>query len=528
MDTKLKNYRPWLTAIGIIAALTGCAMDAVCLCAAKVLERISWYSESGIDSREQVGRLFAMGTIGTVLFAAGIIIALIFCGRKVNEKVVIGGFDRWITEVHLILAGTAFGLGFLWLDAAVEVSASSDFAYKLAKQYLNPEELRDFRANSSIGLQDVPNWFQIMAFVLTFLACTLVFALCILAIAKKIKAREFWATTLLGKLIKACIKGFERSDRLYGKVLGILILGALLSATWIGTIVVIVAICIAVPKLLDKYMAIKEGVDEVKKGNLKHKIPVEGAGELDKFAESINGISESYNIAVENELKNQRLKTDLISNVSHDIKTPLTSMITYVDLLKKEGLDSPNAENYVTIIDEKTQRLKKLTEDLFEAAKASSGAVNVKLEAIDMTAIANQALGELDDKLAASELNVIFSKKADNTMVMADGALLWRVIENLLVNVSKYALRGSRVYIDIYEEAETVALEIKNISSQQLNVDPDELMERFTRGDNSRSTEGSGLGLSIARDLTKNMNGEFSLAIDGDLFKAKISFSKPH
>lgn len=527
MDTKLKNYRPWLTAIGIIASVIGCGTGALCMSYVGLLDRMSLYSQNGFDTKDEMSALFAIATVAAILFAGGIILAIVFCGRKVNGKVQLRGFDNWIPEIHLILGGTALGLGFAWLHEIMYTFRYSIFAEHLAPKYLTKEELASFKEDYYYSWNEVPEWFQIMAFVAIYLACTLVFAFCVLAIVKKLKAKQFWSTTLIGKLIKACAKGFERSDRLYGKVIGILILGALLSATWIGTIAVIVVICIVVPKLLDKYVAIKDGVEEVKKGNLNHQIPVEGEGELDKFAESINGISESYSIAVANELKNQRLKTDLISNVSHDIKTPLTSMITYVDLLKKEGLDSPNATNYVTVIDEKTQRLKKLTEDLFEAAKASSGAINVNLEAIDMTAIANQALGELDDKLAASELNVIFNKRTDNTMVMADGALLWRVIENLLVNVSKYALKGSRVYMDIYEEAEDITLEIKNISAQQLNIDPDELMERFTRGDNSRTTEGSGLGLSIAKDLTRNMGGEFALAIDGDLFKAKVSFKKP-
>lgn len=527
MDTKLKNYRPWLTAIGIIAAIIGCAIGVLCISYVGLLDRMTMYTQKGFDTKDEMSIVFALATFAAILFVAGIILAIVFCGKKVDGKVQLRGFDNWIPEIHLILGGTAFGLGIAWLHEIIYTFRYSILSVRFAAKYLTKKELAVFKEDYYYVWQDVPEWFQIMAFAAIFLACTLVFAFCVLAIVKKLKAKQFWSTTLIGKLIKACAKGFERSDRLYGKVIGILILAAILSATWIGTIAVIIAICIVVPKLLDKYVAIKIGVEEVKKGNLNYQIPVEGEGELDKFAESINGISESYSVAVANELKNQRLKTDLISNVSHDIKTPLTSMITYVDLLKKEGLDSPNASNYVTVIDEKTQRLKKLTEDLFEAAKASSGAINVNMEAIDMTAIANQALGELDDKLAASELNVIFNKHAENSMVMADGALLWRVIENLLVNVSKYALRGSRVYMDIFEKDEDVILEIKNISSQQLNIDPDELMERFTRGDNSRTTEGSGLGLSIAKDLTKNMGGDFRLAIDGDLFKAMVSFKKP-
>ena len=227
-------------------------------------------------------------------------------------------------------------------------------------------------------------------------------------------------------------------------------------------------------------------------------------------------------------------------------------MVSYIDLLKTEGLDSPNASEYLDIIDEKTQRLKVLTEDLFEAAKASSGAIPVHMDSIDLDALVSQSLGETDQKLSAKGLSVIVKnelsgqgtcadgagdaeisgdgcasggngKASGGVRVNADGQLLWRVIENLLGNVSKYALEGSRVYVNISSpENSKVLLEIKNISGEQLNISADELMERFTRGDASRNTEGSGLGLAIAKDLTKLMNGEFMLTVDGDLFKAGV------
>ena len=201
-------------------------------------------------------------------------------------------------------------------------------------------------------------------------------------------------------------------------------------------------------------------------------------------------------------------------------------MVSYIDLLKTEGLDSPNADSYLEIIDEKTQRLKVLTEDLFEAAKASSGAIPVHMDSIDLDALVSQSLGEMDQKLSARGLSVIVKNELESeggVRVKADGQLLWRVIENLLGNVSKYALEGSRVYVNISSpEDSKVMLEIKNISGEQLNISAEELMERFTRGDASRNTEGSGLGLAIAKDLTKLMNGEFKLTVDGDLFKAGV------
>lgn len=203
-------------------------------------------------------------------------------------------------------------------------------------------------------------------------------------------------------------------------------------------------------------------------------------------------------------------------------------MVSYVDLLKTEGLDSPNAPSYLEIIDEKTQRLRVLTEDLFEAAKASSGAIPVNMESIDLAALVSQSLGEMGEKLSAKGLDVIVKNEIEDSSahgvgVMADGQLLWRVIENLLSNVSKYALEGSRVYVNISSpEDSKVLLEIKNISASELNISAEELMERFTRGDESRNTEGSGLGLAIAKDLTRLMKGQFKLTVDGDLFKAGV------
>ena len=211
------------------------------------------------------------------------------------------------------------------------------------------------------------------------------------------------------------------------------------------------------------------------------------------------------------------------------MKTPLTSMISYVDLLKKEGLDSPNAPEYLDIIDKKTQRLKNLTENLFEAAKASSGAIPVNMEAIDLSSLISQSLAEMEEKLLGRGLDIQIKNNCENVKVMADGQLMWRVIENILGNVAKYALENSRVYININEVAakseaskDMIILEVKNISKDPLNISADELMERFKRGDESRNTEGSGLGLAIAKDLAKLMNGVFEITIDGDLFKATV------
>lgn len=235
-------------------------------------------------------------------------------------------------------------------------------------------------------------------------------------------------------------------------------------------------------------------------------------------------ISTGLNEAVNEQVKSERLKADLITNVSHDLKTPLTSIISYVDLMKREDIQNPRIREYLSVLEQKSTRLKTLTEDLVEASKASSGNVNITFADINFNEIVEQALGEFEDKISAAHLEIIPQFPEHPVMIRADGRHLWRVIENLLNNCCKYALRDSRVYVEITENPEngTSTCTIKNISSRPLNISPDELTERFVRGDVSRTTEGSGLGLSIAKSLTKLMDGELVIQIDGDLYKASV------
>ena len=267
---------------------------------------------------------------------------------------------------------------------------------------------------------------------------------------------------------------------------------------------------------------IQEGLQVAKNGDYDYKIRLEGNGEFRRLSEDINEITSGLKSAVQNEVRSEKLKTELITNVSHDIKTPLTSIISYVDLLKREGLDSNNAPKYLDVLERKSNRLKNLTEDLFEAAKATSGSIQPKFERVHINSLIEQLLGELDEKINESQL--IFKVTASNEKIyaMADGRLLSRVMENLLSNIFKYTLKGSRVYIEISEEGDSVYVSFKNISAYELNIPVNELMERFKRGDESRSSEGSGLGLAIAGSLMEVQGGSLELSIDGDLFKAEI------
>ena len=560
------------TACGILASLS------VCLSSLMDLES---YLEAGSEKEwteynswfvhipdmnaysDMLANLITWAVTAAVITVMAVVVLSVLTGRfsrNDDGTIHLNWFDRLWSELHI--AGVC---GFATAAVALCAPVVKLFSMTSWTEVFVPTVTDDHWFGPS-------NSFIIKLCIAGMAVCIVLTVLCFLPLVKKLKAHKFWEKSLIGGIViwiyrklggffGGIKRSFKESDGTLFKVMGVLVAGAFLCATWLGLPVVVVLIFIFVPRLVKKFTNIKEGVSQVKGGDLNWKIPVEEdsqgvKGELDRLAADINDISEATGIVVQNELKNQRMKTELISNVSHDLKTPLTSMVSYIDLLKTEGLDSANAPAYLEIIDEKTQRLKVLTENLFEAAKASSGAIPVHMEPIDLTALVSQSLGEMDQRLKARGLSVIVKnemegKDADGkdigVRVMADGQLLWRVIENLLGNVSKYALEGSRVYVNISskcKDAESrdsgsgpdsdhskdtdgkVLLEIKNISGEQLNISADELMERFTRGDESRNTEGSGLGLAIAKDLTRLMDGEFILTVDGDLFKAGVLLEK--
>jgi len=271
---------------------------------------------------------------------------------------------------------------------------------------------------------------------------------------------------------------------------------------------------------------LRDGAKRMRAGDLTKKIPLKGLyGSFRAHAEDLNGMADGLGRAVEERIKSERMKTDLITNVSHDLKTPLTSIVNYVDLLKAEDLANETAKGYIEVLDRQAQRLKKLTVDIVDASKAQSGALNVTLAPTDLAELLRQCTAEYEERFAAIPL-IPMLHTPETLTATADGRLLFRVLDNLLGNAVKYAMPNTRLYLDAYESGEHACISLKNISREALNIPVDELTARFVRGDASRATEGSGLGLSIAEDLMRLMGGTLRLSIDGDLFRAVIELPK--
>lgn len=374
---------------------------------------------------------------------------------------------------------------------------------------------------------------------------------------KRIKSKTFFKSTITGKILKwIYVCGgvvyhklkivwdtlTYSSDLKVKVIIKFIIISALAIFIFLvfhnsGMVVVLEFILIAVTlykiiKFIKNCSQIERKLKEMYEEDNSNKLYEEDFGnEFKNSVRYLNNISNGFENAIQDRMKSERMKIELITNVSHDIKTPLTSIINYVDLLKKENINNEQAKEYIEILDSKSQRLKKLTEDLVEASKVSTGNISLNLEKINVVELVKQATGEFEDKFKKRGLETIINADKNEVDIMADSRYMYRIIENLFSNVSKYALENSRVYIDIKQSKEdnlanNVIIEVKNISKDKLNISAEELMQRFVRGDKSRTTEGSGLGISIAQNLTELQKGKFELKLDGDLFKVKIIFAK--
>ena len=358
-----------------------------------------------------------------------------------------------------------------------------------------------------------------------------------LGMVRRIKAKTLWKNSILCLIIKYVRIGIRHLGEVWKAAI---LFGVLVVVHWIAIamwepgiwlFVMLAAEAGAFFYLMRRAIGrarIIKGVKAIADGQVDYQIPLNGlkGGQLEA-AVSINKIGDGLDRAVEESVKNERLKTDLITNVSHDIKTPLTSIINYVELLKREDFEDPKIRNYLQVLEEKSYRLKTLTEDVVEASKVSSGNISLEMMSLNLVELVNQTCAEFEEKFEARNLKMIMNLPAEPATIYADGRRMWRVLANVFNNAAKYAMEGSRVYVDLVQTGEEVQLTIKNVSEQPLNISADELTERFIRGDVSRSTEGSGLGLSIAQNLTKLQGGKFELYLDGDLFKVLICFPVP-
>ena len=355
---------------------------------------------------------------------------------------------------------------------------------------------------------------------------------------KKIKSKTFLDSMITVKLLKKVfgflkinisnfIANLKTNTRiiLYLLSAGIICIVMLVLFKEVGLIidfVIVIFILFDIFRLVKQYKDIEKAMHRIYEGE---KINIEEerfVSDLRPVIRYLNDISAGFNNAIEEKMKSERLKTELITNVSHDIKTPLTSIINYVDLLKDENIKNVKAKEYIDVLDSKSQRLKKLIEDLVEASKVSSGNVKLIKEKINIEELVNQAIGEFQDKFEKKNLSVVTKYDENKHVITADSRYTYRIIENLFSNVTKYAEDNTRVYIDIEKDKDKNKITIKNISKDKLNISSEELMQRFVRGDASRNTEGSGLGLSISRSLTELQGGKFDVVIDGDLFKVII------
>lgn len=425
--------------------------------------------------------------------------------RNENGEVILNAFDKTPLLVALIILFILFMIGCGFLIA------------------LTSENLTLILSGTAIGA--VIGYISFVFFLET--------------IIKRIKSRTLFRNTITYRIlrwIKSLITSMTRNANMTVKLIlifiafGILnIIGFSLSISEPIGIFILIAIWVyAFAKMhqwLVRYIEIKNAINEIYMGNTEvHLDEKRYKGSLNSMAIQVNDIAGGLSNAIQEKLKSERLKTELITNVSHDIKTPLTSIINYVDLLKKEKMPNEQAEEYLNILDNKSQRLKRLTEDLVEASKASSGNIKLNIEKLNVNELLKQVSGEFEDKFKSRNLEEVMSLPEKNVYINADSRYMYRILENMYSNISKYAMDNTRVYIDVIPNNNRITIQMKNISKEKLNISTEELMQRFVRGDSARNTEGSGLGLSIATSLTTLQGGTFNICLDGDLYKVIIEF----
>lgn len=432
--------------------------------------------------------------------------------RKSDPRIHLAHADYLFTEFWLFI--TAAGLGALF----------AIYYYGVA-----------LLAKGSTTAQQV--WGLILTYCLVEMAAVIL-VLCFGGIVRRIKAGVFFANSCsraIAKVVSAMpfyrgLKGTMRVT-IFIVAYAVFTVAMILLARVAETTALVLSIIVSFfylcgfCSLVTEVEKLRRGSKAFASGNLQYRIKSTARiPSTYEIAQNLNRITEGTQVAIEEKIKSERMKSELITNVSHDIKTPLTSIINYVDLLKKQNIQDQTAQEYLEILDQKSMRLKSLTEDLVEASKASTGNVSVDLNRINAKELILQAVGEFKERFEERSLEVFVEIPTNDLSVYADGRHMWRIIENMLSNACKYSLAQSRIYVDLYQQGSLAYVSVKNISGQRLNITEEELLQRFVRGDSSRNTEGSGLGLSIAKSLAELQGGSFNIYIDGDLFKAIATF----
>lgn len=453
-----------------------------------------------------------------------------------NSYIRLTAFDKIPTEAALIFGVLSAGVITVVIYISMRILRYSLYEYI----HIFDNELID-----SI-------WFKVLVGAAVFVIDS-VFLFFYYSFVRRIKAKTLWKSSYMSRFFNKCrsliAELYNNSGvafRTWGPYVLFLLFNLFMAVLTILmtdfgiSFLFIIMITVAVDAVIGMilYRDVKErqnivnGIEKIAAGDFSYQVEQDKVhGYNTALAKSVNSIGNGIKNAVENSMKDERMKTELITNVSHDIKTPLTSIINYVDLIKREEVDNERVRNYIRILDEKSQRLKQLTDDLVEASKISSGNISLNFERINLTELLKQTIGEFSEKFDKKNLSIVMDVKASNAVIEADSRRIWRIMENLFNNIYKYALEGTRVYITVYPlknkvvmKQEWVEISIKNISATELNCNPEELTERFIRGDESRTTEGSGLGLSIAKNLTEAQKGTFKISLDGDLFKVVMTF----
>ena len=449
-----------------------------------------------------VGTFFPLFISSILALLIVVVWLTVVSGRKVRGgEVELIGFDKWKTELSAILI---FGSWILFIMMV-----------------------------GDIGWRHMGRFFEYVALGFIIFITWTMFLFGYLSLVRRVKAKTLWNNSILKvfiELTKMVLTNISITWKAIGFTIGVILVNWFCILINQPFFVILMLLFNAVVIYYIAIMAIGKnriikGIEEIASGDIDYQISLDKMRGVNlETAKLVNRIGDGLHHAVEKGMRSERMKADLITNVSHDIKTPLTSIINYIDLLKREKFKDPKVQGYLDVLEAKAEQLKTLTEDVVEASKVSSGNVTLEKMDINLTEMLNQVEGEFKERFGNKNLTMVSNISDDSMTIYVDGKRMWRILDNIYTNIYKYAMPGTRVYLDATKDESRVAFSVKNISEQPLNISPDELTERFIRGDTARTTEGSGLGLSIAKSLTELQGGSFEIFLDGDLFKVVIGF----